>query len=78
VSRRLRLELRRPRRSSDPSPFELLFLGQSRVTLVTRPEDCVLKVLIAEDDLMIAYLVEEVLVDEGCEVCGIARPWPRR
>jgi DNA-binding response OmpR family regulator len=41
--------------------------------LVTRPEDCVLKVLIAEDDLMIADLVEEVLVDEGYEVCGIAR-----
>ena len=32
-----------------------------------------LKVLIAEDDLMIADLVEEVLVDEGYEVCGIAR-----
>jgi DNA-binding response OmpR family regulator len=33
----------------------------------------VLKVLIAEDDLMIADLVEEILVDEGYEVCGIAR-----
>ena len=32
-----------------------------------------LKVLIAEDDLMIADLVEEVLVDKGYEVCGIAR-----
>jgi DNA-binding response OmpR family regulator len=36
-------------------------------------EDCVLKVSIAEDDLMIADLVEEILVDEGYEVCGIAR-----
>jgi DNA-binding response OmpR family regulator len=33
----------------------------------------VLKVLIAEDDLMIADLIEEVLVDKGYEVCGIAR-----
>jgi DNA-binding response OmpR family regulator len=33
----------------------------------------VLKVLIAEDDLMIADLVEEVLVDKGYDVCGIAR-----
>jgi DNA-binding response OmpR family regulator len=33
----------------------------------------VLKVLIAEDDRMIADLVEEVLVDKGYEVCGIAR-----
>lgn len=32
-----------------------------------------LKVLIAEDDLMIADLAEEILVDEGYEVCGIAR-----
>jgi DNA-binding response OmpR family regulator len=33
----------------------------------------VLKVLIAEDDLMVADMVEEVLVDSGYEVCGIAR-----
>jgi DNA-binding response OmpR family regulator len=33
----------------------------------------VLKVLIAEDDLMIADLAEEVLVEHGYEVCGIAR-----
>jgi CheY-like chemotaxis protein len=33
----------------------------------------VLKVLIAEDDLMIADLAEEVLVEGGYEVCGIAR-----
>jgi DNA-binding response OmpR family regulator len=32
-----------------------------------------LKVLIAEDDLMIADVAEEVLVDSGYEVCGIAR-----
>lgn len=32
-----------------------------------------LKVLIAEDDLMIADLAEEVLIDHGYEVCGIAR-----
>ena len=32
-----------------------------------------LKVLIAEDDLMIADLAEEILVDAGYEVCGIAR-----
>ena len=31
------------------------------------------KVLIAEDDLMIADMIEEVLVDAGYEVCGIAR-----
>jgi DNA-binding response OmpR family regulator len=31
------------------------------------------KVLIAEDDLMIADMVEESLVDHGYEVCGIAR-----
>ena len=32
-----------------------------------------LKVLIAEDDLMIADMVEETLVGHGYEVCGIAR-----
>jgi len=31
------------------------------------------KVLIAEDDLMIADMIEEVLLDAGYEVCGIAR-----
>ena len=32
-----------------------------------------LKVLIAEDELMIADLIEETLVTSGYEVCGIAR-----
>jgi len=32
-----------------------------------------LKVLIAEDDLMIADMAEEVFVEHGYEVCGIAR-----
>ena len=32
-----------------------------------------LRVLIAEDDLMIADMAEEVLVDHGYKVCGIAR-----
>jgi DNA-binding response OmpR family regulator len=32
-----------------------------------------LKVLIAEDDLMIADMTEEILVGHGYEVCGIAR-----
>jgi DNA-binding response OmpR family regulator len=32
-----------------------------------------LKVLIAEDDLMIADMVEEILILHGYEVCGIAR-----
>jgi DNA-binding response OmpR family regulator len=32
-----------------------------------------LKVLIAEDDLMIADMAEEMLVKHGYEVCGIAR-----
>lgn len=32
-----------------------------------------LRVLIAEDDLMIADMAEEVLIDGGYEVCGIAR-----
>ena len=32
-----------------------------------------LKVLIAEDDLMIADLAEEILVEAGYQVCGIAR-----
>jgi len=31
------------------------------------------KVLIAEDDLMIADMIEEILVQNGYEVCGIAR-----
>jgi len=31
------------------------------------------KVLIAEDDLMIADMAEEVLINHGYEVCGIAR-----
>jgi CheY-like chemotaxis protein len=33
----------------------------------------VLKVLIVEDDLMIADMAEEVLIKYGYEVCGIAR-----
>src|ERR1700681_1386613 len=32
-----------------------------------------LKVLIAEDDLLIADSAEEILVEHGYEVCGIAR-----
>jgi CheY-like chemotaxis protein len=32
-----------------------------------------LKVLIAEDDLIIADMTEEVLIESGFEVCGIAR-----
>jgi len=32
-----------------------------------------LKILIVEDDLMIADMAEEILVDAGYEVCGIAR-----
>src|ERR1700730_10727120 len=32
-----------------------------------------LKVLIAEDDLMIADMAEEVLAESGYDVCGIAR-----
>ncbi len=32
-----------------------------------------LKVLIAEDDLMIADMAETMLLDHGYEVCGIAR-----
>jgi DNA-binding response OmpR family regulator len=32
-----------------------------------------LKILIVEDDLMIADMTEEILVDEGYDVCGIAR-----
>jgi DNA-binding response OmpR family regulator len=32
-----------------------------------------IKVLIAEDDLMIADMAEEILVERGYEVCGIAR-----
>jgi DNA-binding response OmpR family regulator len=34
------------------------------------------KVLIAEDDLMIADMAEMVLVEHGYEVCGIARTVP--
>jgi CheY-like chemotaxis protein len=33
----------------------------------------VLKVLIAEDHLMIADIAEEILIEHGYEVCGIAR-----
>ena len=32
-----------------------------------------LKVLIVEDDLMLADFAEEVLVEQGYEICGIAR-----
>lgn len=31
------------------------------------------RILIAEDDLMIADMAEEVLIDHGYDVCGIAR-----
>jgi DNA-binding response OmpR family regulator len=33
----------------------------------------VTRILIVEDDLMIADMVEELLIDHGYEVCGIAR-----
>jgi CheY-like chemotaxis protein len=33
----------------------------------------VLKVLIVEDDLMLADFAEEILVEHGYEICGIAR-----
>jgi CheY-like chemotaxis protein len=36
-------------------------------------DSLLLKVLIAEDDLMIASLSEDVLVEHGYEVCGIGR-----
>jgi CheY-like chemotaxis protein len=32
-----------------------------------------LKVMIAEDDLLLADMLEDVLVDNGYEVCGVAR-----
>jgi CheY-like chemotaxis protein len=48
-------------------------LGQFAGDLVARLEDCVPKVLIAEDDLMIADIAEEILIEHGYEVCGIAR-----
>ena len=32
-----------------------------------------MKVLIAEDDLLMADMLEDALVDNGYEVCGIAR-----
>jgi DNA-binding response OmpR family regulator len=35
--------------------------------------NCMHKVLIAEDDLMIADAAEAALIDSGYEVCGIAR-----
>ena len=34
------------------------------------------KVLIAEDELMIADMIEEILMEHGYEVCGIARTVP--
>jgi DNA-binding response OmpR family regulator len=42
-------------------------------TVPSRPGECMSKVLIAEDDLMIADMAEEILVAEGYEVCGIGR-----
>jgi two-component system, response regulator PdtaR len=36
-------------------------------------EPAALKVLIAEDDLLMADMIEEVLIAHGYEVCGIAR-----
>jgi CheY-like chemotaxis protein len=36
-------------------------------------ESCMLKVIIAEDDLVMADMLEDVLVAGGYEVCGIAR-----
>lgn len=41
--------------------------------LDTPKENLLPKVLIAEDDLMIADLIEDILLDNGYEVCGIAR-----
>jgi DNA-binding response OmpR family regulator len=43
------------------------------IRLVVFPGDSVLKVLIAEDDLMIADMIEASLVENGYEVSGIAR-----
>jgi len=37
-----------------------------------------LKVMIVEDDLMLADFAEEILVEQGYHVCGIARTVPMR
>jgi hypothetical protein len=41
--------------------------------LYPKRQSRMLKVMIAEDDLMMADMLEEVLVEGGYEVCGIAR-----
>jgi CheY-like chemotaxis protein len=53
-----------------------VFLSQVRSEIWTGPQtegQRVLKVLIVEDDLMMADFMEELLVDHGYEVSGIAR-----
>jgi DNA-binding response OmpR family regulator len=48
----------------------------TQVAMAQRRGVRVLKVLIAEDELMIADMLEEDLVKAGYEVCGIARTVP--
>jgi DNA-binding response OmpR family regulator len=56
----------------------MLFWRYISLALAKSNSDCslrearMLRVLIAEDDLMIADLIEETLVAHGYEVCGIA------
>jgi CheY-like chemotaxis protein len=53
-----------------PHEIESPFLLHPKFDQQNRPRP---KVLIAEDELMIADMVEEILVENGYEVCGIAR-----
>jgi CheY-like chemotaxis protein len=48
-------------------------LFQQDRTGYSRRGDQLLKVLIAEDELLIADVIEETLIENGYEVCGIAR-----
>ena len=50
---------------------QLKYGEQTVITL--RKAVSMLKVMIAEDDLLMADMLEEVLVENGYEVCGIAR-----
>jgi CheY-like chemotaxis protein len=62
-----------PARAVRVSASEQMLAISRMVAKRVREGSCMIKVVIVEDDLMIADMAKETLVEYGYEVCGIAR-----
>lgn len=54
----------------DHSPSESVRAGMSMTSRTSTLQD--LRVLIVEDETLVAMLLEDMLVDEGCKIAGVA------